>query len=147
MNRQQRRAAKRGQTPHHGRGDFSSAGDWPAAAGLLAAGLANHQSGRLVEAEACYQQVLAVHPDHADANNLLGVMATQTGRQDLAVDLIRRALRQNERSAVYLGNLGTALKRLGRLDEAVDTYRRVVQITPDDAGAHYNLGTALFDQG
>ncbi len=36
--------------------------------------LAQHQSGKLKEAEEYYRQVLRLHPDHPDANNLLGVL-------------------------------------------------------------------------
>ena len=47
---------------------------------------------RLTEAEACYRRVLAAHPDHADALHLLGVIAHQVGRRDLAVELIGQAI-------------------------------------------------------
>ena len=38
----------------------------------LDSGIEHHQSGRLKEAEACYQQVLQWQPNHADAWHLLG---------------------------------------------------------------------------
>jgi len=148
MNRQQRRAAaKQSQISGNMRGDSPTVSDRSGVADLLGAGLTHHKAGRLPEAEACYRQVLAVYPDHADANNLLGVIATQVGRADLAVELIGRAIQQNGHSPGYFSNLGTALRRLGRFDEAVAAYRRVVGITPNEAEAHYNLATALFDRG
>ena len=48
----------------------------------------HHQSGRLAEAEALYRQILALEPRHAEALHLLGVIAHQTGRNDVAVDWI-----------------------------------------------------------
>jgi protein O-GlcNAc transferase len=54
--------------------------------------LKHHQAGRLREAEQLYRQILARHPAHADAVHYLGVIAQQTGRPDIAVDLIRRAI-------------------------------------------------------
>ena len=65
----------------------------PGDANLLGAGLKHHQAGRLVEAEACYRRVLAAQPDHADALHLLGIIAQQAGRRDLAVELIRTFLK------------------------------------------------------
>src|SRR5262252_7976253 len=148
MNRQQRRAAaKQSQISGNKRGDSPTVGGRAGVADLLGAALTHHKAGRLPEAEACYRQVLAVYPDHADANNLLGAIAIQAGRADLAVELIGRAIQQNGHSPGYFSNLGTALRRLGRFDEAVAAYRRVVGITPNEAEAHYNLATALFDRG
>ena len=60
----------------------------PRVAGLFAAGLAHHQQGRLAQAETHYRETLALQPDHADALHLLGVIASQVGRHDVAVDLI-----------------------------------------------------------
>jgi len=54
--------------------------------------LQHHQAGRLHEAEQLYRQVLAQQPNHAKALHLLGVLAGQVGRNDVAVDLIRRAI-------------------------------------------------------
>jgi protein O-GlcNAc transferase len=148
MNRQQRRAAaKQSQVSDNKRGDSPTVGGRAGVADLLGAGLTHHKAGRLPEAEACYRQVLAVDPDHADANNLLGAIAIQVGRADLAVELIGRAIQRNGHNPGYFSNLGTALRRLGRFDEAVAAYRRVVGITPNEAEAHYNLATALFDRG
>jgi len=62
---------------------------------LLGAGLKHHQAGRFAEAEACYQRVLAIQSDHADALHLLGVIAHQVRRYDLAVELIGRAIKRN----------------------------------------------------
>ena len=62
MNRKQRRrVAKLGQTAS------DPPGATAAAVRRLGAGREYHQAGRLAEAEACYRQVLAVQPDHAQA--------------------------------------------------------------------------------
>ncbi len=118
-----------------------------AVAASFEAGVAHHQAGRLAEAEACYQQVLAAQPDHADALHLLGAIAQQVGRHDIAVDLIRQAIRRNQQNPAYFCNLGFALRDQGLLDEAVAACREAIRIAPDFAEAHTNLGLALRDQG
>ena len=116
-------------------------------ADIFAAGVAHHQAGRLGDAEAHYQQVLAAQPEHADALHLLGALAQQIGRHDIAVDLIRQAIRRNPENPAYFCNLGFALRDQVMLDDAVAACREAIRIAPDFAEAHSNLGLALRDQG
>ena len=111
----------------------------------LAVGL--HQAGKLTEARRLYDKILQTQPNHADALHLRGGIAWQQGEHDLAVDLIRKAIKLNPKFAKAHSNLGNALKDLGRLDEAVDAFQTAVKLKPNFAEAHYNLGNALSDQG
>ncbi len=95
------------------------------------------------EAERRYRHVLAVDPRHADALHLLGVVAHQGGRNDLAVDLIGKAIGITGTVAGYHSNLGNVLKELGRLDDAVAAYTTAICCKPDFADAYFNLGIAL----
>ena len=72
--------------------------------------LQHHQAGRLAEAEALYRQILAVEPQHADALHLLGVLAHQVGRDDLAVEMIRQAITLAPENPAAHSNLGAVLK-------------------------------------
>jgi len=140
MNRKQRRAsAKLGKAGLGQRGSPSAG----AAAKLLEEGLTHHRAGRLAEAEACYQQMLAAQPDHADALHLLGLIAYQVRRADLAVELIGRAIERNERNAAYFSNCGNALQALNRYEEALASYDRALALEPDHAEAFNNRGAAL----
>jgi predicted O-linked N-acetylglucosamine transferase (SPINDLY family) len=105
-----------------------------------------HRAGDLHRAEALYQQILGADPDHPDARHLLGVVALQTGRADLAVEHIRRALQQRPDFAEAHGNLGSALQSLGRLDEAVACHRHALRLRPGHAEVHVNLGNVLKAQ-
>jgi Flp pilus assembly protein TadD len=60
----------------------------------------------LAEAEAIYRQVLVTDPSHADALHMLGVLANQLGRADVAADLIQRAIQLESGRAIYHNNLG-----------------------------------------
>ena len=52
----------------------------------------HHQAGRLQAAEQIYRRVLEVDPNQADAIHLLGVLAHQVGKHELAVQCITRAI-------------------------------------------------------
>ena len=84
MNRKQRRASK-GQ-------NSSQPNSFLALQGMFNEALAHHQAGRLPEAEQLYRQILALEPRHADSLHLLGVLAQQVGRHDIALELIGRAI-------------------------------------------------------
>jgi predicted O-linked N-acetylglucosamine transferase (SPINDLY family) len=107
----------------------------------------HHQEGRLAEAEAGYRRVLAVEPDNADALNMLGIVALQSGRGDAAVEMIRQAIAKNAMNPAYFYNLGIALRAQGKLSEAVATARQAVGLKPDMAEAHFSLASFLHEEG
>jgi predicted O-linked N-acetylglucosamine transferase (SPINDLY family) len=107
--------------------------------------MAHHQAGRWHEAEVIYQQVLQVEPNHPDALHLLGVLASQAGMHDIAVELIRHAINVHPASAMYF-NLGNAYKAQGMLGEAVNSYRTALAHQPDYVDVYRNLGIVLREQ-
>ncbi|WP_158930248.1 tetratricopeptide repeat protein, partial [Acidisphaera sp. S103] len=115
----------------------------PAGEAVFAAAVQHHQAGHLADAERLYRQVLAVNAGHADSLHLLGVVALQAGRPELAVDLIGQAIGIDATVALYHTNRGNALKALGRLDQAVACYRRAIVLRPRYPEAYSNLATAL----
>jgi predicted O-linked N-acetylglucosamine transferase (SPINDLY family) len=104
---------------------------------------AHHQAGRLAEAEAIYRQILAAEPRNADALHYLGVVAYQTGRNELAVRLMQEAVALAPGLPGFHSNLGLALFAHGRFDEAIAAYERAIALHPQYAEAYYNLGNAL----
>jgi protein O-GlcNAc transferase len=144
MNRKQRRAAaKFGKISGKPSGQAVGEGIPSAVAELLGAGVKHHQAGRLAEAEAYYRQVLEVHPDHAGAFHLLGIIAYQTGRTDACVELIGEAVKRDRRNPFYFSDLGNALQVLNRFDDAIAAYNKALVLKPDYAEAFYNRGSAL----
>lgn len=118
--------------------------DNPSPAEVLRQAMAEHQAGRLDEAERLYMRVLATHPNQIDALHLLGVVAMQRGRTDEAERLIGRAvaLKPDFVSAFY--NLGNARREAGRLEDALASYDRAIALRPGYGEAHYNRGNALM---
>ena len=114
---------------------------------ILQQALTLHQAGRLFEAKALYNQILISEPNHFDALHLLGVIAHQEEKHDIAVELIQKALKCLPDFAPAYSNLGAALKDHGKLDEAVTSYRQAIALNPDNAEAHNNLGVLLSELG
>jgi len=113
----------------------------------IALAVQHHSAGRLSEAEKLYQQVLQADPNQPDALHLLGVIAYQTNRHEIAVDFIRKALANRPDFADAHYNLGNALMGLGNLDDAAASFQRAVAINPNSPAAHSNLGLALQGLG
>ncbi|MCH8923030.1 MAG: tetratricopeptide repeat protein [Planctomycetes bacterium] len=110
-------------------------------------GVAHHQAGRLEEAEQVYREILQHAPRYSGAMHLLGVVAMQTGRTELAIKSIRRALAIDDNSPLVHFNLGNALRSAEQHDEAIDAYRRAIELDPQAAAARMNLGATLADVG
>lgn len=108
--------------------------------------LGHHQSGRLPQAEALYQTILAKDPKCADALHLQGLIALQTGRAEIAANLIRQAVEISPNEAQFHSNLGEAYRGLGWFDEAVESLKRALAIQPAFPEALNRLGAVLAAQ-
>jgi predicted TPR repeat methyltransferase len=111
----------------------------------IAVGL--HRDGRLAEAEAVYNEILEVQPDHPTAMHYAGVLAHQIGRSDDAVELIEKSLALVPDRADWYSNLGIVQQGREKLDEAIAAYHRAIELDPTHANAHSNLGVLLRATG
>jgi tetratricopeptide (TPR) repeat protein len=107
----------------------------------------HHRAGRLQAAEQVYRQILAAQPDQPDALHFLGVVCSQTGRHEIAVEYMERAIACQGNDSSLHNNLGEAYRAWRRPPQAAAHFRRALELNPDFAEAHYNLGNALKDQG
>jgi tetratricopeptide (TPR) repeat protein len=113
----------------------------------LTLALKHHQAGVFAEAEKLYQSILAQKPQHADALHLLGVMANQVGKPQVAAALIGRAIEIAPSVTMYHNNLANALKACGEAAKAETSYRQAILLDRTNAGAHFNLATLFEEQG
>ena len=116
-------------------------------AALLQEALQYHRSGQMQKAEQIYRRVLALDPDNADANHLLGLIACQFGSTDIGIRLIRKAIQVNPGSIEALLSLGNVLVTRGDTAGAIACYQRVINLKPDYAEVHNNLGNVLANRG
>lgn len=101
--------------------------------------------GKLLDAEAIYQQVIQQHPDAHYAYHGLGLVALDAGNETRAIDFINRAIAYNDKIAFYHSNLGEICRRSGRLEAAVAAGERATQLAPKEPASFYNLGLAYTD--
>ncbi|GET40205.1 DUF5672 family protein [Microseira wollei] len=103
-------------------------------------GIKHYQSGRLVEAEACYEQVVQFQPHHGGAWHLLGVIAYQRHQYQNAIARITRSLELQPNNAEAYKNLGSSYKQLGDFAQALECYQKAIQLQPDYGAAYNSLG-------
>jgi predicted O-linked N-acetylglucosamine transferase (SPINDLY family) len=116
-------------------------------AALLDEGMALHRQGRLDRALPLYREAHEREPANAQALNLLGVVALESGQAKVAVELLAGAARQAPDDAAYRNNLGNALKTAGRRIDALAAYRGAVALAPAKPELLTNLGACLSDVG
>ncbi|NTU59257.1 MAG: tetratricopeptide repeat protein [Chlorobiaceae bacterium] len=105
--------------------------------------LAFHQQGKIAQAQALYEEVLAMTPDHADALHLSGVAAAQSNNLLKAIDLIGKAIELSPNNATYYYNRGKSFQELKKFDDAIACYDNAIAIMADYAEAYSNRGLAL----
>ena len=88
------------------------------------------QQGQLAEAEACYRQVLALAPGHANAWQLLGIVLGQSGRAVQAVDCLRRCCELKPEDPMAWHNLASALQVQGQAQQALQACERALTLNP-----------------
>jgi protein O-GlcNAc transferase len=106
-----------------------------------------YHAGRISEADQLVQNHLRHHPTDADALNLAGLIAHQSGKYDTGIRLLRSAVQLNDQDYCYLNNLGAVLKDSGDLKGSVHCFEKALELKPSYALASYNLGRAYQFMG
>src|SRR6202011_3019419 len=105
----------------------------------LAAAMAHHRAGRLLDAERLYRLVGDPDPDNARAFHLLGVVAHQLKRSDAAL-LVGRAVTLDPDFAEAHNDRGVILAASGLFADALSCFERAVALNPGYSQARNNLG-------
>ena len=105
--------------------------------------LEKNQQGFPDQAAQLDLKVLSREPEHADALQLLGVVAHQQGRHAQAIGLIRQALALKPGMAMYDANLAEAYRTLAEYELAAASAKTALRLRPDFAEPANTLGLLL----
>jgi tetratricopeptide (TPR) repeat protein len=114
---------------------------------LLNIALDHHRAGRLADAVAGYDRLLALSPDHFDALHLSGFLAHQAGHSSDGLRRIHHAILVHPVFPEAFNSLGSVLADLGRDAEAEAAFVQAIKQRDDYAEAHGNLGTVFQAMG
>ena len=99
-------------------------------------------SGRMAEAADSTERLLAAHPEHAKAQNLLGVACGNAGRQGCAEQAFRASINLNPRDPAPYINLGLFYLHSERPVEAADTFAEALALDPTSSVARSGFAEA-----
>ena len=105
--------------------------------------VALHQQGQIFQAEAIYRELIQCDPRNAEALHLLGVINSQNGHHQVAIDMIGMAIEIAPNVVSYHLNKGIVLQELKQFDAAVVSYDRAIALKADLVEAYYNRGISL----
>lgn len=108
---------------------------------LFQLGAALERAGRIEDAEAAFQRLLALDAEHAATLNYLGYMWADRGvNLDKAAAMLEKAVAADPENGAYLDSLGWAYFRLGKLDLAKTYLGKAADAVPDDPTIQEHLG-------
>ena len=130
-----------------------AAGDLPRAAETLrgiSGAVAQTNLGnvylRLSQVDAA-EQALRANPEDPDANNLLGIVASQKGDHYAAEQFFRKALQLQTDHAEAHHNLANLLATNHNYPQAAYHFQQAIAANPGYAEAHYRFGLLLLASG
>jgi len=83
----------------------------------------------------------------SDALFTLGVILSEQGRHEEAIDAYRQSVALNAEDAELCFNLGTKLGETGKTEEEMDMYDKATRANPNFGAAWLNWGTSLGESG
>lgn len=109
--------------------------------------LALWRDGQFQDAKLTLTKILDHKPEHAEANNLLGVIFFEEDQIELAGNHFRQAITARPDFAAPRNNLGNIHRDIDELEEAERCYRAALGCDPFYVEALTNLGIVLNLQG
>ena len=106
-----------------------------------------HDRNRLDSAIEKLVAATVLHPNFAEAYNLLAVCYDEKGQYKAAQDEYKKALQVESNNARFLNNLGYSYYLSGDYGNAVKWYGKGIKVTPNDRRMHNNIGLAYGRKG
>ena len=104
------------------------------------------KAGRLEEAAAIFERVIAENPENWQSTHLLGLVSYRQGQYERAVHFISQCLSINPDLAEAYSDLGVVLKDMGEFKNAQTACEKAIALKPGFHPAHSNLGNIFKAQ-
>lgn len=114
---------------------------------VYALAVIDHGTGRIDDAIAALERVIARQPANDDAHRLLGRIYSERGDFDRAIEELREARDIRPEYPATIRELGLAYYDKGLLDEAIASFTKLTTLQPDNAAGFQLLGTAYHAAG
>jgi len=102
------------------------------------------EQGRVMEAALLMELLLAIDQSNSTVMYNLGMVYSDAGFLDRAIDLLQVSLTIDPKNANGYVSLGVAYTRQDSLDAAKDILNRAIEIDPSNPWAYQNLGAVLL---
>ncbi len=106
---------------------------------LLKKAINKHKAGQYRDAQTLYKKILKSHPQHVDANYMLGTLFAEQGDTNNALKYMRIAEELAPGSQYIKNNTGNVYRISGDYDAAARKYNEALAIQPDMIEALNNL--------
>jgi len=103
--------------------------------------------GKLNEAVACFNELLAHRQDSAEAYYHLAVALNRQKKYDEAIKHFAKTLELDPKYPDAHNKMGTVLAAAGRFDEAIVHFNEALRIDPNQAEMYANIGAAYNKSG
>ena len=115
--------------------------------GWVLAGDWQTRLGRLEEAEAAYRRALRLDPNHAAAQEGIGLTLLKAGRLDEAYLHLETAHKRQPMSAEIMVHWGLVALEMGQMGDAARKFQGAIDRDPRNPQAWHNLGLVSLRQG
>lgn len=96
----------------------------------------------------CYNKLLSLNPNYAEAYNNLGVIYADIKRDfDRAIAYYTKAINNNPSLSQAHNNRGLAYRKKNNYEMAIDDYNKAVTANPRNSGAYNNRGVLFLIKG
>jgi len=113
----------------------------------LVPAIEHHRAGDFGEAESVCREVLRKDPGNFDATRLLGMLATQSGNHELAIQMLRNTIKLEPRFFGAYIELARALVETDQLEECDAVIQTAIRLQPELALPRAMLGYVYNKEG
>ena len=115
---------------------------------LLALSKLFYKTGERERAEGILKDAVSdMREDVAESAHLMGEMYLAKNDTEKAIDMLKKAYRQNPSDISIMESLAEAYRKTGQPQQALELYKECTKIAADNAMVHYNMSKTYLEMG